>query len=312
MSDNKPKSHVCTLTAEQADLFGRLLEERIWELDTIQYARWRARRNKTTVVAYDSGKCTIQGRDTAEVIEFVLEPLVLQEIRFGYEEVLAAEDDPEMFAPHAGIDESGKGDYFGPLVIACAYVDEGIAQELITAGVQDSKAIKSDKKMAFLAGKIRQATKGRFSVVAIGPEAYNRLYGKFENVNKMLAWGHARALENLLDKVPDCPRAISDQFGRKSTVTRALMEKGKGIKLVQRTKAEEDIAVAAASILARDEFVRRLRRLGEPLEVELPKGASAKVLAVAREIVDKHGQEALGGLAKLHFRTTKKVLGIAE
>jgi ribonuclease HIII len=310
MADSAAKQtmYVQTVTPEQATTFGRLLEERGWQMDRIPYALWRAKHAKTTAVAYASGKLTIQGKETPEVVQFVLEPCVLKEARFGYEKELQIEAHPEMLQPHAGIDESGKGDYFGPLVIAAAYVNDRLARELMDMGVKDSKAFKSDRRVAALAKEIRRVLHGRFAVVAIGPEAYNRLYARFANVNRLLGWGHARALENLLEQQPDCPRALSDQFGKRSTVARALLERGRRIILEQRPKAESDIAVAAASLLARAEFVHRLEKLGETTGIILPKGASAKVRETAEAIVREHGPDRLQGLVKLHFRTTAQVL----
>ncbi|MCS7049486.1 MAG: ribonuclease HIII, partial [Verrucomicrobiae bacterium] len=148
----------------------------------------------------------------------------------------------------------------------------------------------------------------RWDVVVIGNEKYNQLQARMGTVNELLGWAHARVIENLLAKVPDCPRAISDQFGSKRLVEQALMERGRKIELVQRHKAESDLAVAAASILARDEFVRRLRQLSQRFGVPLPKGASAAVRTAAVELVRKHGAEVLGKVAKVHFRTAKEVL----
>lgn len=304
----QPTNYVHTLTDEQMDSLRTELEQANWEFDSIEHARWRARREKTTVVAYNSGKLVVQGKGTADLVQFILEPKVLGEARLGYEEVLAKKEDPAQFEAHAGIDESGKGDFFGPLVIAAVGVTAESAQGLIDAGVMDSKRIKSDRRIAALAETVRKHTGDAWAVVPIGPEAYNRLYSKIGNVNRLLAWGHARALENLLERQPDCPRALSDQFGHKETVKRALMQQGRSIKLEQRTKAESDIAVAAASILARQEFVRRLEKLGEPLGITLPKGASVQVRETAVDIVRRHGEQTLRTLAKTHFKTFAQVL----
>lgn len=305
-------SHVCTMTAEQAEQLRQILQDQNWELDTVPYAIFRARKNKTTVTAYESGKVTIQGRGTAELVQFTIEPQILMEARFGYETELAREEQPEMFEPHAGIDESGKGDFFGPMVIACVYVDERSAEKLHEAGVQDSKAIKSDKRIKDLAQTINQAVRGKSTIVTLGPEAYNRMYDSMGNVNRILAWGHARALENLLEKQPDCPRALSDQFAAKRVVLSALLERGKQIQLEQRTKAESDIAVAAASILARHQFVIRMQALSEQAGITLLRGASQKVLEQGVTLVKQHGEAALGNYAKLHFRTSKRVLALAD
>ncbi len=253
---------------------------------------------------YRSGKCLIQGKGASDFVLFVLEPLVLQEASLGYEEDLT----PEVFEAHMGIDESGKGDFFGPLVIASAYVDRDVTKALKDMNVRDSKSISSDKRVLEMARDLRKLLNGRYSMVTIGPTAYNRLYTQIRNVNKMLAWAHARAIENLLEKVPACPRAISDQFGNKKQVESALMKKGQNINLVQRHKAESDPAVAAASILARAGFVTALKKMGAALDMTLPKGASSAVQDAAVGLVEKRGPSALLENAKCHFKTTDVVL----
>lgn len=204
-----------------------------------------------------------------------------------------------------GIDESGKGDYFGPLVIAAVFVTPTSESDLTLMQVRDSKKI-SDGRILEMAPDIRLLCP--HSVVAIGPQRYNELYAKIKNLNRLLAWGHARALENLLQQV-DCDLVIADQFGDERLILNALQEKGKQIRLVQRTKAEADLAVAAASILARAEFLLRLKKLSQELNTTLPKGASPAVELAGRMVVKKYGRERLGAVAKLHFKTTKSVLG---
>lgn len=206
-----------------------------------------------------------------------------------------------------GIDESGKGDYFGPLVIAAVYVTLVTHQELALMQVRDSKKI-SDGRILEMAPEIRRLCP--HSIVVIGPQRYNALYSKIRNLNRLLAWGHARALENLLQQV-DSDLAIADQFGDERFILNALQDKGKQITLVQRPKAESDVAVAAASILARAEFLQRLHNLSQELKTTLPKGASAAVELAGRMVIKKYGQDRLGTVAKMHFRTTKQVLGDA-
>jgi ribonuclease HIII len=203
-----------------------------------------------------------------------------------------------------GIDESGKGDYFGPLVIAAVFVDATTQGELKLMEVRDSKKI-SDGRILEMAPDIK--TICPHSVIAIGPQKYNELYAKIKNLNRLLAWGHAKALENLLERVT-CERAISDQFGNERLILNALQDKGRKIVLEQRPKAESDLAVAAASILARAEFLLRLKRLSGEVGTTLPKGASPAVELAARMIIKKHGQARLGDVAKLHFKTTQAVL----
>jgi len=211
---------------------------------------------------------------------------------------------PQRTIERIGIDESGKGDYFGPLVIAAVFVDAITQGELALMQVRDSKKI-SDGRILEMAPDIK--TICPHSVIAIGPHKYNELYAKIRNLNRLLAWGHAKALENLLDRV-SCERAISDQFGDERLILNALQEKGRKIVLEQRTKAESDMAVAAASILARAEFLLRLKRLSDEVGTTLPKGASPAVELAARMVIKKHGQERLDSVAKLHFKTTQAVL----
>ena len=202
-----------------------------------------------------------------------------------------------------GTDESGKGDYFGPLVVAGVYVDPTLLPKLVSLGVKDSKTL-SDRAVLALDPSIRSLCP--HSVVVIGPEKYNALYGKIKNLNRLLAWGHARVIENLLEKIP-CQRVLTDQFGDERFVREALMKKGREVKLEQRPRAEEDPAVAAASILARAEFLRRLNQLPRKIGASLPKGASPAVEAAAQDLIEKKGGEILKEVAKLHFKTTAKV-----
>jgi ribonuclease HIII len=211
---------------------------------------------------------------------------------------------PKHHIERIGIDESGKGDYFGPLVIAAVFVDATTQGELALMQVRDSKKI-SDGRILEMAPDIK--TICPHSVIAIGPQKYNELYAKIKNLNRLLAWGHAKALENLLERV-SCERAISDQFGNERLILNVLQEKGRKIVLEQRPKAESDMAVAAASILARAEFLLRLKRLSGEVGTTLPKGASPTVELAARMVIKKHGQDRLGTVAKLHFKTTQAVL----
>src|SRR5437763_1371674 len=238
-----------------------------------------------------------------EFVQFELEPKVLEEAKLGYEEVHS----PEMFEPHFGIDESGKGDFFGPLVIAGVYVDGEIARKFLDAGIQDSKRIGSDKRIRDLAKIIRTTPGAVGDTVSIGPERYNDLYEKFGNLNSLLGWGHARVIENLLARKPDCPRALSDKFADARVSEKALLKHGQTIHLEQRTKAESDLAVAAASILAREAFIDWLERRGKALGLKLGRGVSAEVKEQARKVVGSGGPDALRKVAKLHFRTAHEI-----
>lgn len=300
-------SYTKPLTTEQAAKLKPLLDQQGFRFEPKPYCLYAATKTGCNVLVYEKGpKVLVQGKGTEDFVTMVLEPMVLQKAELGYEEVLH----PEMFAPHIGVDESGKGDFFGPLVIAGVYVDGRAAKHLQAEGVMDSKRIGTDKKIFALAKVIRETPGLMHEVIVVGPKRYNEMYASFGNLNRLLAWGHARVIENLLERKPDCPQAISDQFANPAVLQRALKERGKQIDLVQRTKAESDPAVAAASILAREAFVRWLDENSAKLDVHLQKGASAEVKARAKELIAKHGPDALGGAAKMHFKTASEVLGL--
>ena len=305
--------HTCKLTDDQATALNAALQARHWKPRTVPYARFAFESDKTNIVFYESGKLVVQGKGTGEFVEFVLEPEILQQAKLGYETVL----NPELLVPRIGVDESGKGDFFGPLCIAGVYVNETVIKAWTDAGVRDSKNISSDKKIGELAELIRTTPGCVTDTVVVGNEAYNRLYSKMKSVNTLLAWGHARVIENLMGlryRMNPAPvKAISDQFAAsKSVIEKALMAAGREITLVQRHKAEEDLAVAAASILARDGFVKGLAKLERDYTRPLPKGASAAVDAAAKKFVEECGAENLGKIAKLHFRTALRAQGLPE
>jgi ribonuclease HIII len=209
-----------------------------------------------------------------------------------------------QFPERIGIDESGKGDYFGPLVVCAAFASAGDDGWLAEIGVTDSKKLE-DRALLKLAAQIRQAVP--HETIVLSPAKYNEMHARIRNLNRMLAWGHARALETLLAVAP-ARAAISDQFGDRSYLENALMERGRTIELVQMPRAEQDMAVAAASVLARAEFLRRMERMSEEYEMVFTKGASDHVDAEARRFVKMYGGDRLGEVAKLHFKNTLRVL----
>ncbi len=313
MSAKPLTSYTCKLSEDQGKLLHRHLLDQGWDFREVAYSQFAGSRGKVNLVFYESGKLVVQGKETAEFVEFVLEPLILKQAKVGYEELL----NPEILAPRLGIDESGKGDFFGPLCVAGVYVNAQVIEMWKEHGVRDSKAISSDRKILDLADIILETPGCVTSVVAMGNESYNRLYEKFKSVNRLLAWGHARVIENLLgqrSKMNPLPvRAISDQFATdKATVSKALMELGRDLELVQRHKAEEDIAVAAASILARAEFVSRLNQMSKTWGMVLPKGASATVDSAAKTFISTHGARNLPMVSKMHFRTALRAQGLPE
>ncbi|MFM7805739.1 MAG: ribonuclease HIII [Verrucomicrobiota bacterium] len=305
--------HTATLTPGQSGRLEEHLRSGGYRLREVPHARVSGVKPDLNVTLYQSGKLVAQGKGTREFVEFVLEPEILGAARIGYEAVL----DPSLMEPRIGVDESGKGDFFGPLCVAAVYVNAAVLEAWKSAGIRDSKTVGSDAAIARLDAVIRGTPGCQVSVIAIGNEAYNRLHERHGSVNTVLAWGHARAIENLLERGPmlDPPpvRAVSDQFASsKTTVERALLPLGRSLPLVQRHRAEEDIAVAAASIVARHECLERLGRLGKEFGMTLPRGASAAAEHAARALVASHGAGVLPRVAKMHFRTRHRVLGEPE
>ncbi|MDP4719768.1 MAG: ribonuclease HIII [Akkermansiaceae bacterium] len=304
-------SHTAPLTAAQVKKLRTALEARGFDFTSKPYTIYAARKGKLTVSVYEKGpKVLIQGKETEDFIRFTLEPEVTGVVTLDYEktpETSAA--DPEHFSPHFGIDESGKGDFFGPLVIAGVYTDETITRHLIKAGIMDSKRINTPAKIRALAAVIKATPGIAYDVIALRPEKYNEIYPTFKNLNSMLAWGHATVIGELANKVPACPRALSDQFARPAVLEAALKKKNITLKLDQRTKGESDTAVAAASILARERFIDWMDAATKKVGFTIPLGASPQVIAAGKKLVAKHGPEILGKFAKLHFKTTQQVIG---
>lgn len=306
---NRISSFTCLLNEKQAEELREYLEKAGFEFKETPHAHFSAVKSGLNLTLYKSGKLVVQGKETGEFIEFVLEPLILKKAVIGYEEIY----DPSFMIARIGVDESGKGDYFGPLCVAGVYVNREIIQSWKELNIRDSKEIKSDNTILKLADAIIKTKGCRYSIVPIGNEAYNRLFKNMGSVHKILAWGHARVIENLLANSgnlnPPPEKVVCDQFANtEEVIGSALMKYGREIKVEQRHKAESDIAVAAASILARREFITRLNKLGKQYGVELPRGASPEVEKVAVELVKKHGEEVLNKIAKLHFKTTEKIL----
>src|SRR5262249_46417900 len=221
-------SYTCKLSDEQASLLKSWLQAHGYKFREVTYARFAAEKEKTNLVFYESGKLVVQGKGTQEFIEFVLEPEILKEARLGYEAVL----NPDLLLPRLGVDESGKGDFFGPLCVAGAYVNAAVVHAWRDRGIKDSKSIGSDKRISELAKTIRETPGGVYTVVPIGNQAHNRPLASLTSVNDMLAWGHARVIENLMLQKhrmnPPPVRAISDQFAsNKEVVGKALMSLGR-------------------------------------------------------------------------------------
>jgi ribonuclease HIII len=285
---------------------------------------WRLRlargKSAATAVLYSSGKLVLQGTAPAhDEARATLAPLLatLQ----GADALTArpaADRVRERRAqsvgePWIGTDESGKGDYFGPLVTAAVYVDQALARQLDDLGVRDSKKL-SDKRIKALAPQVRKLLRARSRATVIQPARFNTLYtemnGEGKNLNSLLAWGHTRSVLDLLRAGAAPAYLIVDQFADTRYIEERLLEQADAhsMEILQFPKAEADSAVAAASILAREAFLHWIDRTSEAVGMELPKGAGTQAVEAAARLVHEHGSERLGDLTKISFRTTAKVL----
>ncbi|MBS3903097.1 MAG: ribonuclease HIII [Anaplasmataceae bacterium] len=303
---NKPSCFVATVDLALVEKLRRDLEDQGFVFTTPAYTLFSAQKKGISCTLYSSGKLTVQGKGMGEFIEFYLEPEILGRLSYthGKEELLDTLD----FTTRIGVDEAGKGDFFGPLCIASLKADEQEIRQLVELGVKDSKKLGDP---AILKMAIRLKERFAHAIIIIYPKRYNELYQTFHNLNRLLAWGHATAIEEL-HKSTGCSHALIDKFGSSHLVENALKRKQLNIHLVQRTHAEEDPVVAAASILARAGFLHGMDQLSKEVGVELPKGASSKVIDTGKLILRKMGVEGLEKISKKHFKTFEEIMNQFE
>lgn len=313
-----------------ADTMRQTLEESGWEFRTIAHSLWQAKGDGGVVTFYKSGKVVIQTKA----------PEVMTEI-LGLSDVSPAKKTSKGRASHAapppskaggmdaderlrifeqwrvgfgapevtewiGIDEAGKGDFFGPLITAAVRVEKKDLGWLAELGVGDSKEI-HDRNIRDIAAQLKKAFKGAYSVLVLMPPKYNELYGRFKNLNRLLAWTHAASSEDILAH-HSAQVILSDQFTKRAIVPEFFKGPGKACRYVQQTKAESDAAVGCASILARAEFLWRMDELEREFGLTLHKGAGHPTIRDAKRFVSRHGVDALSSVAKTHFKTMERLV----
>ena len=269
-----------------------------FEIYTPRYTEFAAKKPGISVTLYASGKLVVQGKKSPDFITLYLEPEILQSLAYSHPETVTD------MTPRIGVDEAGKGDYFGPLCTSAVYGDTTTIPTLLKLRVGDSKTL-SDEKVLKIAPLIEEQLATH--TLILRPPKYNELYSKCQNVNKLLAWSHATCIKHLTQKT-HCSTVLIDQFGHKSLVKNALERQSVSVDLEQKHKAESDIVVAAASIVARAAFLRELRSLSEYYSLPLPKGASNHVITAAKTFIHKYSPQELPLVAKKHFKTTQAVL----
>ena len=302
----KLSSYTVKLDDAQMEKLRAILEARGWMPFEVGYTRFafKADHLKVNVAAYTSGKVVVAGKGTEDFVRDLMEPEVTGAAKLGYDDVLH----PDWFESHAGLDESGKGDFFGPVVAATVIADRPAIESWIKAGVKDSKRI-AELQIIRLDKVIRETRGVAVRTWFCGMPKYNELMARPRaNLNTLLAWMHASALHDALGQ-KRVPWGLLDQFTEQPLVQRELARKGvTGFELRMRTKAEEDPVVAAASVVARAEFQRQMGSLSKKLGERLQKGAGPLVKEQAARIIEKFGARALGDYAKLHFRTAYEVV----
>lgn len=305
----KLASYTAKLDDAKMETLRKICVARGWTPFEVQYTRFafKAEHLKVNVSAYTSGKVVVAGKGTEDFVRDVLEPEVIGVAQLGYEDVLH----PEWYESHAGLDESGKGDFFGPVVAATVIADKPAIEAWIKAGVKDSKKI-SEMQIFKLDQIIRDTRNVAVKTFQLGMPKYNELMAKPRaNLNLLLAWQHSIALLEALNE-KRVPWGLLDQFTEQPLVQRELKRKGlENFELKMRTKAEEDPVVAAASIVARAEFQRQMNQLSKKFGDKLQKGAGPLVKEQGARIIKEFGAKALGEFAKLHFRTAYEVVSAA-
>jgi ribonuclease HIII len=318
----RPTATYSVSKADQPNLLERFRGRQGAELPPGPYESWRVKlsdgTSQATAIMYQSGKLVVAGHAPAydhavAIVESVGKPVAPKRAHAGPPASAPAEVPPET-EPHIGTDEAGKGDFFGPLVTAGVYVDERTAKLLRTLGVRDSKLV-GDRELRGLATNIRDVVEAdKRAVIILAPKRYNELYKQMrsegKNLNTLLAWAHTRVIEDLIGHGLRPEFILSDQFGDKRYIESRLMVDTRlsGVPVLQMHRAEADVAVAAASILARDAFLHWLHQAGKTLGLIVPKGASPKVIETGKLLVSRMGADGLREYAKVSFKTMDKIL----
>lgn len=217
------------------------------------------------------------------------------------------------FDVYIGTDESGKGDYFGPLIVAGFISNAEVNQKLFSYGIRDCKNI-GEKQILELGEWLYREYASHIATCILLPEQYNIQYSHYKlerkNVNDLLAWGHAQVIEKLADHKLRPMGVIADQFGSPKHVMKALMEKGSRLEIMQTTRAEKDMAVAAASVVAKYNLLKYFDEVGRQYDVVIPRGSGIQAIDCAIDIANRYGVMELKKNVKIHFRITKEVLKV--
>ena len=288
------------VTKLEPELIEKLLEhlkKTGFAISSPEHTFFSAKKPGINVTLYSSYKLVIQGKAKDEFIEFYIEPELLK--TFTYKQ----RPGDNKLIEHIGVDESGKGDFFGPLCTVAVFANVEQIKQLCEHGIKDSKTLKDDQ-IAVKANIIKKICP--FKELVLIPKKYNELYSKIQNLNHLLGWCHASAIEDLL-KITPCKKVIIDQFANETLMQKMIAKKNLAIDLEQRVRGEEDVVVAAASILARNCFVKHMEKLARDYGVTLLKGAGPKVIQAGITILNTKGEDFFNLCAKTHFKTLQDI-----
>ncbi len=253
------------------------------------------------ITIYHTGTVMFQGKQAEEAFFFWHESFDITPATFKSEPNRIH----EFYMHSIGSDESGVGDYFGPLTVCAAYVSDEHVAFLKTLNIKDSKLL-SDQYIEKIGVKLSQNIP--YSLLVLDNKKYNDMIIKGYNANKLKAYLHAQCHKNLIKKIGHRPMVIVDQFSEEATYMRYLKHFDDAVKPdLLLPKAESHYAsVAVASIIARYAFIQHLKTLSQDVGMELHKGASKKVDEQVAYIIKHHGERILNQIAKVHFTTTQK------
>lgn len=299
-----------TVVVKLGESEGRALEARLesgsFDFRGVPHAKFSAKGEGVVVTLYGSGKLVIQG---AHPDAFVLKYLPEQAGASGgaargadSSGSASATDTAGAWTKLAcvGSDETGKGDFLGPLVVCALRLEPSDGQALRESGVTDSKLL-SDVRARELGAALSQ----RFPVgiERIDPPAYNAEYARVGNLNVLLAAAHGRAIRAV---ARPGDHVVVDRFGPEARMRAELKDHTGGFEQFPRAESRVP-AVAAASCVARMIFLEALDELSAQFAVDLAKGAGTPSDRAAGEFIRLHGRDQLGAIAKLHFKNSDRV-----
>ena len=305
------------ITFKVSEKTGEMMSE---ELDwckrptTPAYAKWQAKDGDTVITLYESGKVVFQGKDADLASDFWI---TTEKINSGKVDVKSTTPgdkkehdsyiDPKIYHSNSiGSDEVGTGDYFGPIVVTASYVSKENIPFLEELGVKDSKKMTDEKILEVVPQIIKVIP---YESIILSNKEYNEKYSTDNNMNKIKAIMHNRALSVMKNKVNNYDYIVVDQFAKPFVYFNYLKNSSNVVKNITfMTKAEDKcLSVACASIISRYIFLKEFDKLSKALGVNLLKGASNSVDDLGIELVKKYGIEKLEEIAKLNFKNTDKI-----